>query len=141
MGQFNTCSKGKFQATGYGWNKTLVMTSGKLDIGDWCFCHVKPYDKQNAYFKITINMFEVGVSQRFFTQPAELLHWRPFSDALDFTTTAVWRFHEIFYHLYKTVSGNTGNFEFLFIFQNGPTSCLKCSKSIEIYCIQALTSV
>ena len=62
MGQFNTCSKGKFQATGYGWNKTLVMTSGKLDIGDWCFCHVKPYDKQNAYFKITINMFEVRFS-------------------------------------------------------------------------------
>ena len=55
----NSCSKGLFRATQGGWSKTITMTSGGFDISDWCFCHVKPYDKSNSYFKVIYNKFEV----------------------------------------------------------------------------------
>ena len=59
MKRSNSCSRGLFRATQGGWSKTITMTSGGLDISDWCFCHVKPYDKSNSYFKVIYHKFEV----------------------------------------------------------------------------------
>ena len=61
MKRSNSCSRGLFRATQGGWSKTITMTSGGFDISDWCFCHVKPYDKSNSYFKVIYNKFEVGI--------------------------------------------------------------------------------
>jgi len=58
----NSCSKGLFRATQGGWSKTITMTSGGFDISDWCFCHVKPYDKSNSYFKVIYNKFEIDAN-------------------------------------------------------------------------------
>ena len=48
------------------------MTSGGFDISDWCFCHVKPYDKSNSYFKVIYNKFEVIF---YFLLPTYLSHY------------------------------------------------------------------
>lgn len=55
----NECSKGVYQATGKGWQQTIGMTSGRLDISNWCFCHVSPYSRDN-YFLIEYNSFIVS---------------------------------------------------------------------------------